>query len=426
MASADEIRAGRAAVEITGDNRKLKESVNESHGVLETLKRSFGRGSAFQETGELLKGAGVVAGLTIAGEVLKNATGKAVELKNALVEGKMSGGEMANEFAKSLPILGGIVEAGANIHELFTSEKFILKQWEELNTELGVSIKRMYDLKAATEAFKKSSEESVAGAERGIVRTGIKDPTQGSIFDIQTGLQDQLKGISKKGESFLDSDKFQKAKEESDKLNEKLKDLNKQKSALEAKGVSANGSADGGFWTGVLWGGAAQQKQGSDSALLRETQSEIAKTQAAINALNKAMETAKKGAAEATKAEAEAATRLANAKAGQVVLDTRDKMFKNGIIPIFGGAPDTPNGPLGKESGTLATIGDFVAKGLKWSGSTLEHALNVKESPVFSGFASQLGNAAFGTGDLNSTTKDILKNTDIIARNISSGGMAFS
>lgn len=57
------------------------------------------------------------------GEGLANVTGKLVEMRAQLREGKANWADMSLSVMESLPIIGGFAKAGANINELFTHNK---------------------------------------------------------------------------------------------------------------------------------------------------------------------------------------------------------------------------------------------------------------------------------------------------------------
>jgi hypothetical protein len=72
------------------------------------------------------------------GNAFKNATAKALEMRDALREGKASAGDLVTEMAKGVPILGGFVSGWSNLRELITNEKAKIA---EINRETELNIK---------------------------------------------------------------------------------------------------------------------------------------------------------------------------------------------------------------------------------------------------------------------------------------------
>src|SRR5687768_13054199 len=101
----------------------LKSVERDVGGTLKRLKGQFGEESALGNIGKLLTGAGAVAGITLIGRALSDASAKAVELKDAFNAGTIGAGELADQLARSVPILGQLYTAGRNLRELFTGEQ---------------------------------------------------------------------------------------------------------------------------------------------------------------------------------------------------------------------------------------------------------------------------------------------------------------
>jgi hypothetical protein len=89
-----------------------------SGGLLADLKGNFGRGSDLTQTLKALQGGGAVLGLSLAGKELDGLADKAVQLRKELHEGSKSGGEVAEELAKSIPIFGSLFDAGRKFRSL--------------------------------------------------------------------------------------------------------------------------------------------------------------------------------------------------------------------------------------------------------------------------------------------------------------------
>jgi hypothetical protein len=84
------------------------------------LKAQFGEESDFGAAAKIIKGGGAIAGIAAAGEVLKNITGGVAQIADGMREGNMSGIEMADTFAKMIPIVG---EIGVNIDEAISGRR---------------------------------------------------------------------------------------------------------------------------------------------------------------------------------------------------------------------------------------------------------------------------------------------------------------
>jgi hypothetical protein len=94
----------------------------ESEGILENLKGSFGRGSTFFEIGHLLEGSGPIRGLSLMSGMVKEVAEHAAELTKQLHDGTIDAGEMVEKLAGGIPVFGQLWSAGRAIREIFTGE----------------------------------------------------------------------------------------------------------------------------------------------------------------------------------------------------------------------------------------------------------------------------------------------------------------
>lgn len=137
-ASASDIRAGGAFVEVNADTTQAKKNLTGFGAALQDLKKGLGEESKFGGLFKILAGTGAVAGLALAGRLLSDMTGKAVELTAEFQDGKKSAGEVAEELWQSVPILGDIRKAGVSIRELWYGEAMGIRKMtaeaERLNT----------------------------------------------------------------------------------------------------------------------------------------------------------------------------------------------------------------------------------------------------------------------------------------------------
>ena len=162
MPDAAAIRAGRAAVEISGDDTQLKAATERSKGYLKQVgqaaaqtgketnqgflanlamqaklnrkeKRASGESAlekALSSGGGLTNfaaeslGVGLPMMVTGAiGDAFKESTSKILEMRQALKEGKITQEEMVRGLAEGIPILGSFVSGFMNIREMITGEK---------------------------------------------------------------------------------------------------------------------------------------------------------------------------------------------------------------------------------------------------------------------------------------------------------------
>ena len=86
---------------------------------LEALKRAAGEESTFGRFGKVLMGAGAAGGIALITRAMADASEKAVTLKDAFLAGEIGAHGLADEAARSIPVLGNIYRAGRSIRELF-------------------------------------------------------------------------------------------------------------------------------------------------------------------------------------------------------------------------------------------------------------------------------------------------------------------
>jgi hypothetical protein len=111
-----------------------------SGGLLSALKEDFGRGSTLGQTAKLFAGGGAIMGLKFAANEIAHIAEGAEHVVTALQDGGREGGKMANEFARTIPILGGIVGAGASLREIFTAENYLASKMTQFANETNKAI----------------------------------------------------------------------------------------------------------------------------------------------------------------------------------------------------------------------------------------------------------------------------------------------
>ena len=90
---------------------------------LDETKKTFGRRGLFGELTQIAVGGGAIAGVTFAVRQVDMLAAGAAKLADELRRGVRPVSEIADEFARTIPILGSIYSAGQSIREVFTGER---------------------------------------------------------------------------------------------------------------------------------------------------------------------------------------------------------------------------------------------------------------------------------------------------------------
>jgi hypothetical protein len=178
-------------------------------GGLKGLKGALGEESALGNFAKMARGAGAVAGISIVGQVLKDATGKMVELSDAFHRGEISYGQMFEQVAASVPVYGDIWQAGKNIQEMFTHEerdaREILKVEKMRNAvmdERKASLERIKQIQKSiddttrTAAQKRSLDGMKPGARRDRAELGFEQVN--ARIDLKDQYDKERKAIAEK------------------------------------------------------------------------------------------------------------------------------------------------------------------------------------------------------------------------------------
>lgn len=108
---------------------------------VQSLKHGLGKESTFGSVMEMMKGAGAVMGLTLAGRSLNAMATGANKLRQELSEGTINAGQLFDKLASSVPVFGEFYAAGQQIRELFTGEQAYFDQTaksvERLNKQMA-------------------------------------------------------------------------------------------------------------------------------------------------------------------------------------------------------------------------------------------------------------------------------------------------
>ena len=154
----------RAAVEQSQRSRSSGGAVGAEEGG--RVGDSLGRSSALGRTLRALRGGGELYAFAQVAEGLNKVTGKAVELRDEFDKGNVSAGQMADQFSRSIPILGQIYSAGRNIRELFDGEAAAAARITEQANALNLATEARIGLVNSTRDIEVSASQSHASSVR--------------------------------------------------------------------------------------------------------------------------------------------------------------------------------------------------------------------------------------------------------------------
>lgn len=104
-----------AQEEITQSVNRTSTAQDEEMGRIKRIQSMFGRGSTFKEGLEILLGGGAIAGLAMGANAVANLSNKIADLNNLYTMGKISSSDYTAELLKSVPIIGNLADALANL-----------------------------------------------------------------------------------------------------------------------------------------------------------------------------------------------------------------------------------------------------------------------------------------------------------------------
>ena len=202
--------------------RAKDEASNVFNSAFENIKRKSkelnqeARASGDTALERMLKGGGALGIVTLAGEALKKVTTEAVKLSEELEKGKINAADVALEIGKSLPVLGGFVEAGESINELFTHQKSDIEHINEDikagNELMTLRVKQQHEAVKAEEDLadrarkaadalhlalaKPEDKQAVAGANRlDDINAELKKDKKGNEERIRKDSEEEIKAI---------------------------------------------------------------------------------------------------------------------------------------------------------------------------------------------------------------------------------------
>lgn len=179
-----------------GAGGTMKGDAAEALGTIERLKRVLGgRGSA-KDILEIAAGTGPVIALTMAGRMLSDMTGKAIELRDAFRDGAKSAGGVADELMRSVPILGQLYSTGRNLRELWLDENGAVKKIADETARINARTDLM---QLHLKAFKEDARELASLAKEigdHFATMGLSGPKMDAAR-AKIDTRDQLEEISK-------------------------------------------------------------------------------------------------------------------------------------------------------------------------------------------------------------------------------------
>jgi hypothetical protein len=218
-ASASEIRAGGAFVEVGADTDKAKKNLTGLGSALDQLKKGLGEDSKFGGLFKILAGTGAVAGLALAGRLLSDLTAKAVELSGEFQAGRKSAGDVTEELWQALPVLGNIRKAGLNIRELWDSEAVAVRKITAEAERMNAVVDARRKLLLESNRQWKEQRDIIAGLAGELQLVG-KRGLEAQVQSVRNTAADRERGFRRSA-----ADDIKKLEEEAGKSPEAAKDL---------------------------------------------------------------------------------------------------------------------------------------------------------------------------------------------------------
>lgn len=138
---AGDIRAGRAYVEITADDKGFRAGLERATSRFEAFEKKLkgvaGSRGPLADAFDIAVGGGAVAGMTMAANVIGEAAKKLNELNAEFANGQMSVKEYAGEIARSLPVIGTMVKMWDEVKGAITGSAAALAKLQEENKKFN-------------------------------------------------------------------------------------------------------------------------------------------------------------------------------------------------------------------------------------------------------------------------------------------------
>jgi hypothetical protein len=136
---------------------------HQGKGFLKELQMQFGRSSSFAKTMKLMAGTGPIYAIHLATKMFAEMAEGAAHAADQFRAGKLTTGELADNLAGSVPLIGEIWKGGRAIREAFTGEQAAieatLKAAEALNEATAFRAELAQKVKASEEATARAVED---------------------------------------------------------------------------------------------------------------------------------------------------------------------------------------------------------------------------------------------------------------------------
>jgi hypothetical protein len=189
---------------------------------IQQIKKAFGEESQFGGLAKIVAGGGAIAGIAVAADAAARLAGSITKARSETALMKRDSGEVAEEFAQSIPVLGRIREAGLGIRDIFTGEQFREGLTRELSAMQDDTTARVGELSKIwkrweTDAVKAAMAVRAAAA-------GAADPNNAGLYARNAGVQSREMDLRRQAAEEIDA--ARKANEE------KLGELKAQRGRL--------------------------------------------------------------------------------------------------------------------------------------------------------------------------------------------------
>jgi len=160
------------------------------HGQLEKANELFGRSSTFGHVLHAAEGGGALFGVGLLGRELSEGTEKLKELVEKFDEGKITGGQMVDEIAKGLPLLGNFYSATRNIVDLMSGELEIQRELAQLDKERAEFRKHDFEAIKAFHDQQREFTKSIIASENATANTYLEGPSR-TIAQLRQGIDER-------------------------------------------------------------------------------------------------------------------------------------------------------------------------------------------------------------------------------------------
>lgn len=188
---------------VMADSRaEIGKTDNTFKGLLKSLKSDFGKSSVLGQSLKLAAGGGAVGALSGLGRTLSEATAKALELSDAFKAGRISLGELVEQAARGVPVLGGFFQTGRNIREFFTHEEAASRAADLAFAQAQQRSEKFFQqqqkLIEQSKQVRQSFAETRIEAEKAVALLRIPDAGAREFARLEQQRQDQLSKIQEK------------------------------------------------------------------------------------------------------------------------------------------------------------------------------------------------------------------------------------